>query len=69
MSLAHISKSDDAEKPATLLIPNDKPDVVQEWQEWLEIWAEYFRRDETKVESELQVLCSRLRSVAESLES
>ena len=66
MSLAHISKSDVEAKPAILLSPNDKPDVMQEWTE---TWAEYFRRDETKVEAELEVLCSKLRSLAKSLES
>ena len=43
-----------------------QPDVMQEWTE---TWAEYFRRDETKVEAELEVLCSKLRSLAKSLES
>lgn len=45
---------------------DEKTDVLEQW---VASWAEYFRRDETKVEAELEDLCSRLRLLARSLES
>ena len=44
----------------------NKRDVVQEWAM---AWAEYFRLDETREESELQDVCNRLRVIAASIES
>lgn len=46
--------------------PEEKQDAMQQWAA---TWAEYFRQDETRVDSEIQSLCNRLRALANSLES